>query len=98
MDTASEAPMIVKCKETYLDTRRIIAGTTAEVVQQIGGIRLRIQHAAFEGSEVHLGEAINVAQADFERLWEEMPQPSVSWDDDRGKMRQRHPADPDTGP
>lgn len=64
--------MIVKCKQTYLDTCRIVEGTTADVQRQLDGVQLRIRSAGGEGSEVHPGETIHVPQADFQRLWEEV--------------------------
>ena len=89
------------CKQNYLDQVTVTKGTTADATDFGPGAVIRLTVVApTEGSDVLPGEALNVPRADFYRLWDPAPVPPVepSWDDDRGKQRQRHPADPEFGP
>jgi hypothetical protein len=92
---------MVECKETYIGTHRITAGTQAEVVARTDADRpcvmLRITEPQ-KGTELQIGEEHEVPTSDFAQFWQTVPTATPAWgDDDSGKMRQRHPADPEFG-
>ncbi len=87
----------VECTKTYLGTHRIVQGTKAEVEANVGPVvRLKITEPR-EGGELQIGEVHDVSMSDYQQFWRvtsEIVGPTLDWNNDRGKVRQRHPADP----